>query len=129
MVRNRSTTTKPPLDEYENVTHMSITGLQKDRHLGFIGLGLMGSRLARRPHTVGWNLRGWNRRRRNKQEPGLARISSLAGDKYHFRGSLFPLPPRTLIKYGVGEPGMNTKRGERHLYNETAKGNKRKGKI
>ncbi len=29
--------------------------------LGFIGLGLMGSRLARRLHAAGWNVRGWNR--------------------------------------------------------------------
>jgi 3-hydroxyisobutyrate dehydrogenase-like beta-hydroxyacid dehydrogenase len=29
--------------------------------VGFIGLGLMGSRLARRLHTAGWNIRGWNR--------------------------------------------------------------------
>jgi 3-hydroxyisobutyrate dehydrogenase len=29
--------------------------------LGFIGLGLMGSRLTRRLHAAGWNIRGWNR--------------------------------------------------------------------
>jgi 3-hydroxyisobutyrate dehydrogenase-like beta-hydroxyacid dehydrogenase len=29
--------------------------------LGFIGLGLMGSRLARRLHSTGWNTQAWNR--------------------------------------------------------------------
>lgn len=29
--------------------------------LGFIGLGLMGSRLTRRLHSAGWNIRAWNR--------------------------------------------------------------------
>jgi len=29
--------------------------------VGFIGLGLMGSRLARRLHAAGWNIRAWNR--------------------------------------------------------------------
>jgi 3-hydroxyisobutyrate dehydrogenase-like beta-hydroxyacid dehydrogenase len=29
--------------------------------VGVIGLGLMGSRLARRLHTAGWNIRAWNR--------------------------------------------------------------------
>jgi len=30
-------------------------------HLGFIGLGLMGTRLARRLHASGWNIQAWNR--------------------------------------------------------------------
>ena len=29
--------------------------------LGFIGLGLMGSRLTRRLHSSGWNVQAWNR--------------------------------------------------------------------
>ena len=29
--------------------------------LGFIGLGLMGSRLTRRLHSAGWNVHAWNR--------------------------------------------------------------------
>jgi 3-hydroxyisobutyrate dehydrogenase-like beta-hydroxyacid dehydrogenase len=29
--------------------------------IGFIGLGLMGSRLARRLHSAGWNVQAWNR--------------------------------------------------------------------
>jgi 3-hydroxyisobutyrate dehydrogenase len=30
-------------------------------HIGFIGLGLMGSRLTRRLHSAGWNIQAWNR--------------------------------------------------------------------
>ena len=29
--------------------------------IGFIGLGLMGSRLTRRLHSAGWNVHAWNR--------------------------------------------------------------------
>ena len=29
--------------------------------IGFIGLGLMGSRLTQRLHAAGWNVRAWNR--------------------------------------------------------------------
>jgi 3-hydroxyisobutyrate dehydrogenase-like beta-hydroxyacid dehydrogenase len=29
--------------------------------LGFIGLGIMGSRLAQRLHASGWNIQAWNR--------------------------------------------------------------------
>ena len=29
--------------------------------IGFIGLGLMGSRLTRRLHAAGWNVQAWNR--------------------------------------------------------------------
>jgi 3-hydroxyisobutyrate dehydrogenase-like beta-hydroxyacid dehydrogenase len=29
--------------------------------IGFVGLGLMGSRLTRRLHSAGWNVRAWNR--------------------------------------------------------------------
>jgi 3-hydroxyisobutyrate dehydrogenase len=36
--------------------------------IGFIGLGLMGSRLTRRLHTAGWNVRAWNR------SPGPAEV-------------------------------------------------------
>jgi len=38
--------------------------------VGFIGLGLMGSRLARRLHTAGWNVRTWNRSPRPATEIG-----------------------------------------------------------
>jgi 3-hydroxyisobutyrate dehydrogenase-like beta-hydroxyacid dehydrogenase len=36
--------------------------------LGFLGLGLMGGRLARRLHAAGWNLEAWNR------SPGPAKV-------------------------------------------------------
>jgi 3-hydroxyisobutyrate dehydrogenase-like beta-hydroxyacid dehydrogenase len=38
---------------------MPVTKL--NAQIGFIGLGLMGSRLARRLHSTGWNIRAWNR--------------------------------------------------------------------
>jgi 3-hydroxyisobutyrate dehydrogenase-like beta-hydroxyacid dehydrogenase len=39
----------------------TITLNKNTDKLGFIGLGLMGSRLTRRLHSFGWNIRGWNR--------------------------------------------------------------------
>src|ERR1700691_888465 len=46
----------------DNVIHMPATKLnQIAAKIGFIGLGLMGSRLARRLHTTGWKIRAWNR--------------------------------------------------------------------
>jgi 3-hydroxyisobutyrate dehydrogenase-like beta-hydroxyacid dehydrogenase len=41
--------------------------------IGFIGLGLMGSRLAQRLHSSGWNVQAWNR------SPGPSRAMSLKG--------------------------------------------------
>ena len=40
---------------------MSIALSKENTKLGFIGLGLMGSRFLRRLHAEGWNIRGWNR--------------------------------------------------------------------
>lgn len=41
---------------------MSETSLNKHTaRVGFIGLGLMGSRFTRRLHSCGWNIRAWNR--------------------------------------------------------------------
>src|ERR1700730_5067879 len=34
---------------------------KQNAQLGFIGLGLMGSRFFRRLHSEGWHIRGWNR--------------------------------------------------------------------
>ena len=34
---------------------------KQDTQLGFVGLGLMGSRFFRRLHADGWEIRGWNR--------------------------------------------------------------------
>ena len=43
---------------------MSDTVFSKQNtRLGFIGLGLMGSRFLKRLHSQGWTIRGWNRRR------------------------------------------------------------------
>jgi len=43
---------------------MNDTILRKENtNLGFIGLGLMGSRFLRRLHAEGWRVRGWNRSR------------------------------------------------------------------
>jgi 3-hydroxyisobutyrate dehydrogenase len=48
--------------------------LEKDKvKLGFIGLGIMGSRLTRRLHAAGWRVRAWNR------SPEPARELSEAG--------------------------------------------------
>ncbi len=71
---------------------------KENANLGFIGLGLMGSRFIRRLHADGWSVRGWNRSRtttlalRNygfqieETLPGLVHdsevlLSSLADDK------------------------------------------------
>src|SRR5580658_8495577 len=34
---------------------------QRTARLGFIGLGLMGSRMTQRLHASGWKIQGWNR--------------------------------------------------------------------
>lgn len=55
-----------------------------DKHtarLGFIGLGLMGSRLTGRLHSSGWNIQGWNRSLDPAQSlarDGVALSSSIA---------------------------------------------------
>src|SRR5579864_4063181 len=36
---------------------------KENAKLGFIGLGLMGSRFLRRLNSEGWSVRGWNRSR------------------------------------------------------------------
>jgi len=46
----------------DKANDMPATKLNKiNTGIGFIGLGLMGSRLARRLQTVGWNIHAWNR--------------------------------------------------------------------
>jgi 3-hydroxyisobutyrate dehydrogenase-like beta-hydroxyacid dehydrogenase len=45
---------------------------KRTARIGFIGLGLMGSRLTRRLHSLGWNVQAWNR--------SLDPRKSLAGD-------------------------------------------------
>src|SRR5882757_2421697 len=44
-----------------------ITVCREDTKLGFIGLGLMGSRFLRRLNADGWQVRGWNRSRSTTQ--------------------------------------------------------------
>lgn len=51
-------------------TQSSATGLAiPTTRLGFIGLGLMGSRLSARLHAAGWQVQTWNR---SPRKPGLA---------------------------------------------------------
>jgi 3-hydroxyisobutyrate dehydrogenase-like beta-hydroxyacid dehydrogenase len=52
----------PARREGDNVIHMPATKLNKlAAKVGFIGLGLMGSRLTRRLDSFGWRVRAWNR--------------------------------------------------------------------
>lgn len=54
---------------------------QRTARIGFIGLGLMGSRLTRRLHSSGWNVQAWNRSPDPKESlarDGVAISSSLA---------------------------------------------------
>ncbi|MGA2051345.1 MAG: NAD(P)-dependent oxidoreductase [Terracidiphilus sp.] len=61
---------------------MLITKLQKlHTQIGFIGLGLMGSRLARRLHADGWKIQAWNRSpqpAKEIQSQGIAIAASVA---------------------------------------------------
>jgi prephenate dehydrogenase len=46
----------------DNVTAIPENTINKrTARIGFIGLGLMGSRLTRRLHSSGWNVQAWNR--------------------------------------------------------------------
>ncbi len=59
----------------ENIINRRIT------RVGFIGLGLMGSRLTRRLHSTGWNVQAWNRSPEPAQSlarEGIAISSSVA---------------------------------------------------
>jgi 3-hydroxyisobutyrate dehydrogenase len=51
----------------------SNTLSKQTARIGFIGLGLMGSRLAQRLHSSGWNVQAWNR------SPGPSRAMGLKG--------------------------------------------------
>jgi 3-hydroxyisobutyrate dehydrogenase-like beta-hydroxyacid dehydrogenase len=60
---------------------MSVKIDKSTARLGFAGLGLMGSRLARRLHNAGWQVKGWNRSREAAQavaEQGIALAESVA---------------------------------------------------
>jgi 3-hydroxyisobutyrate dehydrogenase len=55
---------------------MNTNTLSKNKaKLGFIGLGIMGSRLTRRLHTSGWNIRAWNRSSEPAEELRQAGVS------------------------------------------------------
>jgi len=55
---------------------MPATRLDKlTAQVGFIGLGLMGSRLTRRLHAAGWNIRAWNRSPHPAAEAGKGGIA------------------------------------------------------
>ena len=65
----------------------SVVTLSKESaKIGFVGLGLMGSRLTRRLHAAGWNVQAWNRNPEPAQEIGRAGVpiasslSSLVSD-------------------------------------------------
>jgi 3-hydroxyisobutyrate dehydrogenase len=46
----------------DDVMSMLVETLDKRKvQIGFIGLGLMGSRLTQRLHSAGWNIQAWNR--------------------------------------------------------------------
>jgi 3-hydroxyisobutyrate dehydrogenase-like beta-hydroxyacid dehydrogenase len=66
----------------KKVIEMLITKLQKlHTQIGFIGLGLMGSRLARRLHADGWKIQAWNRSpqpAKEIQSQGIAIAASVA---------------------------------------------------
>src|SRR5580704_4075041 len=61
---------------------MPVTKLNKLKtQVGFIGLGLMGSRLTRQLHSKGWNIQGWNRSSQPADElrmDGIAIAESMA---------------------------------------------------
>jgi len=55
---------------------MPVTNLSKlNAKVGLIGLGLMGSRLARRLHRAGWNIQAWNRSPQPAVEAGKEGIA------------------------------------------------------
>jgi 3-hydroxyisobutyrate dehydrogenase-like beta-hydroxyacid dehydrogenase len=62
-------------DKRESIINKSTT------RIGFIGLGLMGSRLTRRLHSSGWSVQAWNRSpdpARSLARDGIAISSSVA---------------------------------------------------
>lgn len=74
---------------------MPVITLNKSTdRLGFIGLGLMGSRLTRRLRSFGWNIRAWNRSPEPANALGregiaiAASIGELAGDSEVILSSL-----------------------------------------
>src|ERR1700722_12358198 len=66
----------------DTVINMPLTRLnQLQTQIGFIGLGLMGSRLVRRLDSFGWQIRAWNRSPQPAEamsEWGIPTASSIA---------------------------------------------------
>lgn len=56
------------------MSQSAATLSKESAKIGFIGLGLMGSRLTRRLHTSGWNVEAWNRSPQPAQEISRAGI-------------------------------------------------------
>jgi glutamyl-tRNA reductase len=96
---------------------MAVTTLDKlNAQVGFIGLGLMGSRLTRRLHSGGWNIRAWNRSPQaaveiNKQGVGIAAsVADLVADSDVILSSLAnrgiyltpPTPRYSVFGHGRG---------------------------
>jgi 3-hydroxyisobutyrate dehydrogenase-like beta-hydroxyacid dehydrogenase len=52
----------------------AVTLSKESAKIGFIGLGLMGSRLTRRLHASGWNVQAWNRNPEPAQEISRAGV-------------------------------------------------------
>jgi 3-hydroxyisobutyrate dehydrogenase-like beta-hydroxyacid dehydrogenase len=69
----------------ESMSKSSVTLSKGSAKIGFVGLGLMGSRLTRRLHGSGWNVRAWNRSPEPAEEvkrAGVPIATSLAALAY-----------------------------------------------
>jgi 3-hydroxyisobutyrate dehydrogenase-like beta-hydroxyacid dehydrogenase len=112
---------------------------KRTARIGFIGLGLMGSRLTRRLHSSGWNVQAWNRSPEPAQSLGrdgveisasIAQLaaesevilSSLADDVavhsvYFDSGGVFStaMPGTTILEMSTISPGLS-----RHLHQEAS---------
>src|ERR1700689_21223 len=79
----------------DNITDMPGKTLDKlDARIGFIGLGLMGSRLTQRLRKFGWQIRAWNRSPKpaaKLEEWGIAIAPSVASLVVEWDGILSSL--------------------------------------
>lgn len=60
------------------MTHSAVLLNKQSAKIGFIGLGLMGSRLALRLHASGWNVQAWNRSPQPAQQINQAGVRTAA---------------------------------------------------
>lgn len=111
---------------------MPLTSLNRlNARIGFIGLGLMGSRLTRRLNSFGWNIRAWNRSPQPAEElkewgigiaPSMTDLvsgsdvilSSLANDEavrsvYFDKGGVFAAaePGTIILEMSTISPGLS----------------------